>query len=218
MKSFAVFTSYLKERLRQPLPGLEAQIKLAPVNRIKDLKNVTGPLDARESAVLALLFPYKNRDVGILLIKRTVDGSVHSGQISFPGGKKEDCDPDLTATALRETYEETGIPPENVTVLGTLSKIYIHPSNFNVFPYVGYINYEPEVSANSEVEKPLKIPISELLDPVFPVNKEITGKDGNIYSVPCYYIQNEIIWGATAMMLSELLAILIEEHPSILPQ
>ncbi len=209
MESFTTFMRYLKERLQQPLPGLDAQIRLAPVDRIKDLKKVTGPLNARESAVLALLFPFKN-DIGILLIKRTADNSVHSRQVSFPGGKKEPEDTDLVATALRETEEETGIPQEDITVLGTLSKIYIHPSNFNVFPFVGYINYDPDVHANDEVEKPLKIPISELADPRFPVNKDITGHDGKTYSVPCYYIQDEIIWGATAMMLSEMLAIIHE--------
>jgi len=208
-ESFETFITYLEEHLQQPLPGLEAQIRLAPVDRIKDLQNVTGPLNAKESAVLALLFPFKD-DIGILLIKRTADNSVHSRQVSFPGGKKEPDDTDLVATALRETEEETGIPQEDITVLGTLSKIYIHPSNFNVFPFVGYINYDPEVYANDEVEKPLKIPLSELSDSRFPVNKDITGHDGKIYPVPCYYIQNEIIWGATAMMLSELVTIIME--------
>ena len=208
-ESFETFITYLEERLQQPLPGLEAQIRLAPVDRIKDLQKVTGPLNAKESAVLALLFPLKN-DIGILLIKRTADNSVHSRQVSFPGGKKEPDDTDLMATALRETEEETGIPQEDITVLGTLSKIYIHPSNFNVFPYVGYINYEPELHNNDEVEKPLKVPLQELLNPEFPVEKTIRGHDGQNYLVPSYYIQNEIIWGATAMMLSELLAVILE--------
>ncbi len=208
-ESFNTFITYLKERMQQPLPGLEAQIRLAPVDRIKDLNKITGPLNAKESAVLALFFPYKN-DIGILLIKRAVDRSVHSGQISFPGGKREKDDADLTATALRETQEETGIPQKEITVLGKLSRLYIHRSNFNVYPFVGYINYDPEIQANQEVEKPLKVSLSELSDPGFPVMKEIIGHDGKTYPVPCYYIHDEIIWGATAMMLSELLAVIVK--------
>jgi len=126
----------------------DAQLRLAPVSRIKELKNVTGPLHALESAVLALFFPYKN-DIGILLLKRAADNSVHSRQVSFPGGKKENSDADLQETALRETFEE----------------LYIRPSNFNVLPYVGYIDYDPVLQSNAEVERPLKVALSELTNP-----------------------------------------------------
>ncbi len=209
METFSTFVRYLGERLQQPLPGLEAQLRLAPVSRIKELKKMTGPLNAQESAVLALLFPYKS-DIGILLLKRASDNSVHSRQVSFPGGKKEDPDTDLLATALRETEEETSIPQKDITILGSLTRLYIQPSNFNVMPYVGYLNYEPVLQANSEVDRPIKVTISELTDPNFPVEKIIKGHDGKLYPVPCYYIQDEIVWGATAMMLSELLAVILE--------
>ncbi|RLD71514.1 MAG: CoA pyrophosphatase [Bacteroidetes bacterium] len=209
MDAFSTFVSFLGEKLQQPLPGLDAQLRLAPVSRIKELKNVTGPLHALESAVLALFFPYKN-DIGILLLKRAADNSVHSRQVSFPGGKKENSDADLQETALRETFEETGIPAEEIHVLGTLSRLYIRPSNFNVLPYVGYIDYDPVLQCNAEVERPLKVALSELTNPDLPVERTIKGHDGKRYPVPCYDIQGEIIWGATAMMLSELLAVILE--------
>ncbi len=170
---------------------------------------MTGPLNARQSSVLILFFPYKN-DIGILLIKRTTDQSVHSGQISFPGGKKEDTDHDLKETALRETFEEVGIAPEYITIIGALSRLYIPPSNFDVYPFVGYVNAHPHVTINSEVEKVMKVSLNELTNPNLPIEKTIRGHDGQLYKVPCYYIQNETIWGATAMMLSELLAVILE--------
>jgi 8-oxo-dGTP pyrophosphatase MutT (NUDIX family) len=209
MESFATFIKYLERRLQQPLPGLDVQLRLVPATRLKELRKMTGPLNARQSSVLVLFFPYKN-DIGILLIKRATDKSVHSGQISFPGGKKEDIDPDLKETALRETFEEVGIASENITIIGSLSRLYIPPSNFDVYPFVGYVDSDPVVTINSEVEKVLKVPLSELSSPDLPVEKIIKGHDGQSYAVPCYFIQNEIIWGATAMMLSELLAVILE--------
>jgi len=209
MKSFTTFINYLGERLQQDLPGLDAQLRLVPVSRINELKEIKSPLNAKQSSVLVLFYPYQ-KDVGILLIKRAKDQSVHSRQISFPGGKKEDTDTDLKETALRETFEEVGITPEKVTIIGSLSKLYIPPSNFDVYPYVGYVNYDPGLNTNSEVEKVLKVKLSELTNPNLLIEKSIKGHDGKQYKVPCYFIQNEIIWGATAMMLSELLVIILE--------
>jgi len=209
MESFITFISYLGERLHQALPGLDAQLRLVPATRINELKEIKSPPNAKQSSVLVLFYPYQN-DIGILLIKRAKDESVHSRQISFPGGKKEDTDTDLKETALRETFEEVGIAPEKVTIIGSLSKLYIPPSNFDVYPYIGYINYNPELNTNSEVEKVLKVKLSELTDPNLFIEKSVKGRDGKQHEVPCYFIQNEIIWGATAMMLSELIAIILE--------
>ena len=210
MESFTTFINYLGERLQQTLPGLDAQLHLVPATRINELKEIKSPPNAKQSSVLVLFYPYNN-DVGILLIKRAKDQSVHSGQISFPGGKKEHTDTDLKETALRETFEEVGITPEKVTIIGSLSKLYSPPSNFDVYPYVGYINHDPDLNTNSEVEKVLKIKLNELTNPDLLIEKMIYGRDGKKYEVPCYFIQNEIIWGATAMILSELLAIILEQ-------
>ena len=209
MESFITFISYLGERLQLALPGLDAQLRLVPANRINEFKGIKSPPNAKQSSVLVLFYPYQN-DIGILLIKRAKDQSVHSRQISFPGGKKEDTDTDLKETALRETFEEVGIATEKVTIIGSLSKLYIPPSNFDVYPHVGYINYDPVLNTNSEVEKVLKVKLSELTDPNLLIEKSVKGRDGQQHEVPCYFIQNEIIWGATAMMLSELIAIILE--------
>lgn len=210
MQNFNSFIGLLKKQLNNSaLPGQDAQLLMVPANRINEFKGIKSPPNAKQSSVLVFFYPYNN-DVGILLIKRAKDQSVHSGQISFPGGKKEDSDTDLKETALRETFEEVGIAPEKVTIIGSLSKLYIPPSNFDVYPYVGYINYDPVLNTNSEVEKVLKIKLSEITNPKLLIEKTIKGRDGNRYEVPCYFIQNEIIWGATAMMLSELLAVVLE--------
>ncbi len=207
MNAFEKLIKKLGERLEKPLPGLEAQLSLAPITRQNDLKEMKIPGDARQSAVLALFY-HQNGDIGLLLIKRAVDDTVHSGQISFPGGKKEETDADLKQTALRETFEEVGIAPEHITIIGTLSKMYIPPSNFEVQPFVGYMKNAPQLTTNYEVESVIKVSLSELTHPEAIQNKTIRSRDGQLYEVPCYFINKEIIWGATAMMLSELIAII----------
>lgn len=209
MQTFISFIKYLEERLQQPLPGLDAQLRLAPITRQNELKKMKSPTHAKQSAVLALLFP-KNEDVGILLIKRAIDQTVHSGQISFPGGKKEKTDHSLQETALRETFEEIGIEAGKISIIGSLSKLYIPPSNFDVYPFVGYVKTNPELHTNYEVESILKVSLNELTNPDSIEVKTVNGRDGNVYEVPCYFIQNEIIWGATAMMISELTSIILK--------
>lgn len=207
MKTFETFISQVKDRLQKPLPGLETQLHLAPITRLNELKKMRSPANARQSAVLAIFYP-KNDEIGLFLIKRAVDDTVHSGQISFPGGKYEKTDANLHETALRETFEEIGILPEDITIIGSLSKMYIPPSNFDVHPFVGYISFCPKLTTNYEVEKVLSVSLSELTNPNVIQNKSIEGRDGQHYNVPCYFVQDEIIWGATAMMLSELIAII----------
>ncbi len=206
MEAFETFIEQLKKRLQKPLPGLEIQLRLAPITRLNELKKIKSPDDAQQSAVLALLYP-QNGNVGLLIIKRAVDDTVHSGQISFPGGKREKSDTDLRETALRETFEEIGISSTDISIIGSLSKLYIPPSNFDVYPFVGYISSEPELNINYEVEKVIKVSLNELTHKDAIQYKTINGRDGQFYEVPCYFVQGEIIWGATAMMLSELISI-----------
>jgi 8-oxo-dGTP pyrophosphatase MutT (NUDIX family) len=207
MKTFEILVKKLDEKLQLPLPGLAEQLRLAPINRLDDLKSFNVPDNAQQSAVMVLFYP-ENDHTGILLIKRAVDDTVHSGQISFPGGKKEKTDTDLKQTALRETFEEIGIPPKNISVIGSLTKLYIPPSNFEVQPFVGFLKTDPRLTTNYEVESVIRVPVSELIKTDAIQYKTIEGRGGNFYEVPCYFIQNEIIWGATAMMLSELIAII----------
>lgn len=207
MEEFETFIAQLKERLQMPLPGMETQLRMAPITRLKDLKKMKSPADALQSAVLVIFFP-QNGEIRLLLIRRAVDDTVHSGQISFPGGKKEVSDADLQQTALRETFEEIGISSVDISIIGSLSKLYIPPSNFDVYPFVGYISSQPKLSSNYEVEKVISASLSEFTQTDSIQFKTIRGRDGKLYEVPCYIVQDEIIWGATAMMLSELIAII----------
>jgi len=180
--------------------------------RVKPMPPVI-PGNARPSAVLSVLFPVEE-ELNLLLIKRVADGKAHSGQIGFPGGKQDSVDADLRATALREAQEEVGILSSNVDILGKLTPLYIPVSNFQVYPFVAYAQQKPEYNlSKSEVETVLEIPVRELfhverktvVNVTSPIMPEI------LRSVRAYKLQDgSIIWGATAMIISELETIIEE--------
>lgn len=194
---------WLKKRLEGPLPGVEAQKLMS--SRLRTVPfNV--PEGARPSAVLALLF-HKAEILHLLLIKRVADGKVHSGQISFPGGKHDTGDKDLTATALREANEEVGIIPSDVEIIGSLTPLYIPVSNFHVYPYVGYLNKLPQyIISAREVESVIEVPVQQLLAAEHKITIDITSHvvEGVIKNVRAYKLFDNVIWGATAMIISEL--------------
>lgn len=165
---------------------------------------------AMPAAVLMLLFPYLNheKDIRLLLIKRKVYPGVHSGQISFPGGKKEQVDATLWDTAVREAEEEIGMKKKGIEQLRALGPIYIPPSNFLVTPYVAWTNEHPVLVPNQkEVELLLMPSLAYLME--LPVERALVRlSTGEEIEVPCFRYQEHIVWGATAMMLSELLIIL----------
>lgn len=202
---------WLKERLKQPLPGKEAQERMT--GRVLPMPDEI-PENARQGAVLALLYPV-NGVLSLLLIRRTADGGAHSGQIGFPGGKAEQTDADLLATALREAQEEVGLLSCDVDIIGGLSSLYIPVSNFNVHPFVGYTGKRPDYILSAiEVESVLEVPITELFHPERVTKVVVTSPadKGFIRKVPAYKLEDEtIIWGATAMMISEL-QMLLEEY------
>lgn len=142
------------------------------------------------------------------MIVRATDNSVHSGQVSFPGGMAEKSDHSLIDTALREADEEIGIVPESIKIIGSLTKLYIPPSNFDVYPIVGVTLSTPIFNSNSEVHKILEIDLATLTLPETFTHKQIQHRSGNEFLVPCYYIQEEVIWGASAMIISELLDVI----------
>lgn len=167
----------------------------------------TIPSDARPSAVLCLLFPI-NSELNILLMKRVADKSAHSGQISFPGGKKEPFDADLKVTALREAQEEVGIISSEVDIIGGLTPLYIPVSNFHVYPYVAFSQTNPEYNINKdEVATTLEIPLATLLHESRKTVVDVTSPamPGVLRRVKAYQLEDgTIIWGATAMIISEL--------------
>lgn len=210
---------WLSWRLQQPLPGKAAQWQM--VSRATP-DNGSTPRHARPSAVLLLLFP-KQEQLHILLTERTADGSVHSGQLSFPGGKAEPSDADLRATALREANEEIGIRPEDVKILGALTPLYIPVSNYLVHPFVGYaqsaLAYAP---SPQEVQRVLETPITHFLNERHKtvIRLQLPIDSGLVRRVNAYVLPDDsILWGATAMILSELMAALQEwyQHPTLRP-
>ncbi len=184
------------------LPGFKSHVKLSPASRrFFPGKDKEKPHD---SAVLILFYP-KNNISHIAFIVRPVDNSVHSGQVALPGGRTEPYDESIIDTALREAWEEIGVHKQDVKVIGKLSQIYIPPSNFMVYPVVGAINYNPEFVCNEdEVEHLLEIEWNKLKAPSTRTHTIVTTRNGDI-SVPCYCIDKNIIWGATSMIISELI-------------
>ncbi len=202
------FINKLKLRLNKPLPGIKAHLSMVPVGYEFNLKSWLGNFP-KPSAILILLFPFYD-SIGTILIERTVYPGIHSGQISFPGGKPEDSDPDLAHTALRETYEEIGVPLEKIMIIGKLTDVYIRPSNYLVSPYIGYLPFSPDFSVNErEVQQLIKMDILNS-DLIVKADKIITHSNGLSLETPFYNIDGFTVWGATAMIISELMEVVEE--------
>lgn len=163
---------------------------------------------ARESGVLILLYE-KDSETHIVLTERTIYNGKHSGQISLPGGKKELTDANIEQTALRETFEEIGISNTQIEVLSELSHLYIPVSNFLVFPFVAKLTDNPIfIKEEKEVNKILEVRLKDLLDEKNIGEKEFYYKEADIYfNAPIYTVNEVVVWGATAMILSEFLEI-----------
>jgi 8-oxo-dGTP pyrophosphatase MutT (NUDIX family) len=197
----------IRAALQKPLPGIAAQIRLAPEYRMESLR-ATPPVDARAAAVLLLLYPHDGA-WHFPLMKRVEDGLVHSGQISLPGGSQEPGE-SLQATALREACEEIGAACAEIDVLGQLSTLYIPPSNFLVTPTVGYVAQRPDFRCDPhEVAELIEVPLSTLFDRDV-MRREPWNLRGVTVEVPFYQIGPHKVWGATAMILSEFSMLLAE--------
>jgi 8-oxo-dGTP pyrophosphatase MutT (NUDIX family) len=197
---------YLERELEEDLPGESSHIKMAPLPNYRP----TIKDDHKIGCVLILLYP-KNKEWHLLLVKRAHnDSDNHSSQISFPGGKLEDSDYSYSDCALRETHEEVGIDPSSIGIVGELSSIYVQASNFMVFPFVGFTSSEPNFEPDSdEVEFIVEVPLEQLFETKLVKRKPVTLYNGiTIESVPYFNFCNEVVWGATAMILSELKDIL----------
>lgn len=206
MAAFKNFISRLQEELAQNLPGENSQLKMAPITRLIELEREQAVKAPRKSAVLILFYP-ENSQTKLILIKRAIDQTVHSGQVSFPGGKAEEWDKSLKETALREAEEEIGIRSQDVSIIGELSKLYIPPSNFDVYPFVGFVTQFPKLTGNHEVQHILYIDYEELRNPASKAEKMISHRSGKQLLVPSYFVNDQVIWGATAMIISELIEI-----------
>ena len=185
--------------------GFGAQRRMMPAGRPvgRAGEGADGP---RLGGVLALLYCAED-ELHLVFTKRPDYDGVHSGQVSFPGGRHEPPET-LAATALRETCEEIGIPAADVELLGSLTPLFVVPSNFEVHPFVGRYTgagrprFVPDVR---EVAAILEVPLRLLLDPATLVEESMELRGGLRLRVPCFRVGEHAIWGATAMMLSEFL-------------
>ena len=210
MHTHLPFIEQLKSRFLKPLPGESTQFLMAPFSRQRIHQIDPEKYNPQKSAVLILLYPIKN-SIYTLLIQRPLYDGVHSGQVAFPGGRFEESDINLKTTALREAFEEVGIPIKEVEIIGQLTDLYIPPSNFLVTPFIGYVNLQPNfISEKKEVEKIIPVDLFSLNDIGIKFEKIITHSSGNNIKTPFYDIDGLTVWGATAMIISEL-NVIVEE-------
>ena len=209
----------LREILQNELPGFEAHLKLSPGERVEGLIERNWPKNAKLSAVTFLLFLEKGK-LKTLLMKRVEYDGVHSGQISLPGGQKDNEDKTFQDTAIREFFEETGVQLKKENFLGELTDLYIPPSNFLVQPFIAFLPSLPKLTPEkAEVQELHTIALEDLFNPENFVEEEIIIKqrDNKTFTIkaPCYKIKELCIWGATAMMISELESVFKENHLSL---
>ncbi|MDT8412590.1 MAG: CoA pyrophosphatase [Vicingaceae bacterium] len=197
-----LFKTYISEKFKYPLPGIKTHLEAAP-HRKADVDELAKK-QARQSGVL-ILFYEKNFTLHTVLIERAINNSTHSGQIAFPGGKKEEHDADLIETALREANEEIGIVREHVEVIGKLTDVFIPVSNFLVAPVIGFIDYTPTFTLQiSEVYDVVEVEVQTLIHPNTFQQQTVKLSDGVQLKVPCFVVNKQIVWGATALMINEL--------------
>jgi 8-oxo-dGTP pyrophosphatase MutT (NUDIX family) len=202
---FDEFLKYTPKIRNVELPATQAHAKMAPSNRLDLLKSIDfNQINPKQAAVLMLFYP-KNNKAHLALIVRNSYNGVHSSQIAFPGGKVENQDANFSETALRETHEEIGIHPKKINLIRPFTQVYIPPSNFMVYPYMGYSNDELEFTLQQEeVAGLVELPMADFLDDRIVEHKIMKTSYADAFEVPGFKVNEHFVWGATAMMLSEL--------------
>lgn len=192
---FRNFINRLEHQLGQDLPGEETQFSMAPFARIRIAEIEKKNYDPKKSAVLILLFP-EGDSIYTLLIQRQDYEGVHSGQVAFPGGKFEENDIELKQTALRETAEEVGVIPADIQILGSLTDVYIPPSNYLVKPFVGFVSKKPQFIIDPfEVKQIIPVDLFALNDIKIVGKKVIMQSSGYKIKTPYYDIEGFTVWG-----------------------
>lgn len=192
------------------LPGETAHFKLAPMLRMKELEDLNiDKQNPKQAAVLSVFYPGREGETRFVLILRKTYKGVHSNQVGFPGGRVELDDRDLAHTALRETEEEVGIPQHEVEILREMSRLYIPPSNFWVHPFLGIMKKTPFlVPQEDEVEAVLEVKLEDFLSDSCLIRETLSTSYAKEIDVPAFLLNGHVVWGATAMMLSEMKEIL----------
>ncbi len=201
---FNNFTDKIDTFKLKELGGQKSQFKLVPKLRLDFSEDKIKKSNPKIAAVLALFYPDENNQTRFLLTERASYKGTHSAQISFPGGKTDISDINIKNTALREANEEVGILQNSIKIIRELSPTYIPPSNFMVTPFFGVLNEKPTFKINYEVANTIEVLLEDLLN-----DKNISSKIMNTsymknIEVPCFKLNNYVVWGATAMILSEI--------------
>ena len=204
----------IKILLLKPLPGLSSHLKMAPPTRKTELEVAKEAMKfAKKSAVMILLF-HANDKLNVVFIRRSFYVGIHAGQMAFPGGRFEESDLNVEKTAFREIEEEIGIQQDKIELLGRISDIYVPPSNFLISVFVGYLSQKPVYKPDErEVAEIIEIDFDEFL---LPENKSVKSfhvpSANHSVEAPYYRTSQCDIWGASAMVLSELIDLLTSKE------
>lgn len=189
-----------------PLPAEASQFKMVPPFRQELVKQQKNKIkNAKKAGVMALFYPDKYQNTTLILILRKTYSGVHSAQVGFPGGKFEDKDKSLQNTAVRETFEEIGVPIQDINVVKQLTQVYIPPSNFYVQPFIGFSQNTPNfIKQDDEVEAIIEVKLQHFLDERQLITQTVSTSYCVEVEVPAFKLNNYVVWGATAMMLNEI--------------
>ena len=202
---FNLFINQLEEKLQRPLPGHEEFLRKNGFDLVK--RGKPNFEKTKKSAVLIAFYPQENGIHLPLILRPPYDGT-HGGQMAFPGGRMEDFDESYERTALREAEEEIGLKAFDVKIIGGLTEVYIPPSNYWVKPIVGVLDYKPTFFPDArEVAAIHEINWADLINPTIIKRKTIKVR-GGFMDTSGFDIQGQWIWGATALMIGELMAVL----------
>lgn len=204
--NFDTFLKSISKIEHIPLPGHESQLKMSPKYRIELIEKQRELMKySRKAGVMALFYPDQDHVTMLILILRKTYKGVHSAQVGFPGGKLEPEDPSLEHAALRETFEEVGVPVEDIKVLKALTKLYIPPSNFTVYPFLGVTHRTPHfLKQDDEVEDLIEVTLGDFINDNNVGSEMLMTSLGKKVEVPIFNLNGYTVWGATAMMLSEI--------------
>lgn len=205
-----IYPETIREKLSKTLPGLASHLKLAPKERAGEIENyINSQKQAKKSAVMILLYEHDN-DTKIVFIRRSFYVGIHAGQIAFPGGRYEESDGNIRTTALREVEEEIGIKANDIEILGRLTDIYVPPSNFLISIFVGYLTQKPVFNIDKrEVHEVIELTLNDFFaENVIHEKEFVVPSTQHSVNARYYKVGNIDLWGASAMVMTELIDIL----------